>query len=188
MPSFVKNEIEALQHKGINVRVVMLGQLEESKRNDWSSIVEDVKNTIYLSDEGAGVKHPIHFLSAIVHILRHGKLKHVIQSCKLMMGSSYSKSLAFYHLRYAMTLFRILSKYKPYRIHSHFAWGNAYIAAYIAKLLGVPFSLTVHADDIFALNEEKTNALKWLFSKCDRVITISNFNKDYLVNEGSLRN
>ena len=88
------------------------------------------------------------------------------------------------HVRRALDVCRTIVKSGPYRIHSHFAWGNAFVAAYTAQLLGIPFSLTVHADDIFGLSEKEERELRWLLSRADKVITISNFNKTYLVDKG----
>lgn len=66
----------------------------------------------------------------------------------------------------------------PDRIHSHFAWTAAHAAMWAARLLGVPFSLTVHAADIFTPPSEERFRL--LVEAADPPLTISRFNAEYI--------
>lgn len=183
-PSFVNNEINALRNKGINVKVVMLGQPEQPGQKGWSYITGGIHDPIYISDQNKLFKRLFIFPLNLVNIFLKAKVKDLLSVFKMIFYSSYSKSLAFYHSRKALEVIRIISKYKPYRIHSHFAWGNAFVAAYTAQLLEIPFSLTVHASDIFALNKSAECALKSILNRADTVITISKFNKNYLITKG----
>jgi glycosyltransferase involved in cell wall biosynthesis len=61
-------------------------------------------------------------------------------------------------------------------IHAHFATWPTSVALVLSKLSGIPFSFTAHAHDIHLrkmMLEEKIRSAK-------KVITISNFNRDYL--------
>jgi colanic acid/amylovoran biosynthesis glycosyltransferase len=184
MQSFVKNEVDALQSLGIPVQVVILDNPpKQIPTTGWSYVVGGYNNVIYVPDVGNRFKKCATLLLNIPSITNKYSVKRMIGEF-LKPGKRYhSRSLLLYRWRYAVDIFKYISKYKPYRIHTHFAWGNAFVSANVARLLSIPFSLTVHANDIFALTDEDFDALKWLFNECDKVLTISDFNKTYLVSK-----
>jgi glycosyltransferase involved in cell wall biosynthesis len=63
-------------------------------------------------------------------------------------------------------------------VHAHFGWSASSIALIANRLLGIPFSLTLHAHGIF-LNPLLLNA-KIKYSQF--VVTISEYNRQYLKN------
>jgi glycosyltransferase involved in cell wall biosynthesis len=68
---------------------------------------------------------------------------------------------------------RLRHRDDPGGCHTHFAWPAASVAAYLARLLGVKASITVHANDIYVGNVRRLRARLNLF---DRVVTVCNFN------------
>ena len=64
-------------------------------------------------------------------------------------------------------------------LHAHFANAAARIAAIAAHLTGISFSITTHAKDIF---HESVNhdLLRELLTRADTVVTISQYNHDFL--------
>lgn len=184
MQSFVKNEVEALQSLGVSVQVVILDNSPKQKTTTgWSYVVGRCNNLIYVPDVDNRFTKCIKLLLNLPRIIRKCGPKRIMADFLIGGKGSFSRSLLFYRWRYAADIFRSIEKYRPSRIHTHFAWGNAFISANVARLLDVPFSLTVHANDIFALPNQDFEALKWLFNECDKVLTISDFNKTYLVNK-----
>jgi len=65
-------------------------------------------------------------------------------------------------------------------IHAHFAANPASWALKISQLFDIPFVFTAHAYDIY-INPD-VEGLREKFESATKVITISNFNKDYLLN------
>ncbi|MBN2586452.1 MAG: glycosyltransferase [Candidatus Fermentibacteraceae bacterium] len=63
-------------------------------------------------------------------------------------------------------------------IHSHFARSKAFTGMWAAKLLGIPFSVTTHAVDIFVPRREEL--VRYMLHEADSVLTISLFNRDYM--------
>jgi colanic acid/amylovoran biosynthesis glycosyltransferase len=59
-------------------------------------------------------------------------------------------------------------------IHSHFAWLPGAAAWICARLLGKPFSVTVHAYDIYS---QKNDLLRLVSREADHVIAVSQFNQ-----------
>ena len=59
-------------------------------------------------------------------------------------------------------------------VHTHFAWLSGAAARIISTLLGLPFTVTVHAYDIFSIEND---LLRFTTHPASRVIAISEFNK-----------
>jgi glycosyltransferase involved in cell wall biosynthesis len=76
----------------------------------------------------------------------------------------------------ALDLARRLRRDPPDRIHAHFATYPSTAAMILAESLGVPFSFTCHAHDIFL--EDHLLGLK--LARADFVVTISAFNIGFL--------
>lgn len=64
------------------------------------------------------------------------------------------------------------------RVHAHFATDAALVAAALAELLDVPFSLMTHANDIFVPSDPRHVAR--LLAVATPALTISHFNREYL--------
>jgi glycosyltransferase involved in cell wall biosynthesis len=57
-----------------------------------------------------------------------------------------------------------------------------YIGYFLKKFIGLPLTVTIHAHELYQREVyDKPNKMKWLFSQCDKIITISDFNKDILM-------
>ena len=65
------------------------------------------------------------------------------------------------------------------RLHAHFASLPALTAMFAAELLGVRFTFTAHAKDIF-LHDRSPTLLRELMRRARRVVTVSEFNAEYL--------
>ena len=76
---------------------------------------------------------------------------------------------------------RLRSACRPHVCHTHFAWDTASPAAYLSRLLDVPASVTVHANDIYVANQR---ALCTRLDHFDRVVTVCNFNVGLLSGMG----
>ena len=61
-------------------------------------------------------------------------------------------------------------------LHSHFGWEQADLLAYLKRLAGLPYSLTLHAADIFVASEQLERRL----AGAAFVATISDYNKRLL--------
>lgn len=58
-------------------------------------------------------------------------------------------------------------------LHTHFAWLSGAAASVISKLLGIPFTVTIHAYDVFASND----LLRLTAHSAARIVAISEYNK-----------
>ncbi|MBU0581284.1 MAG: glycosyltransferase family 4 protein, partial [Candidatus Margulisbacteria bacterium] len=73
---------------------------------------------------------------------------------------------------------KIINNEKIDHIHCHFAKKNVELAYIINKMLKIPYTFTTHAYDIFYDIDKDIE--KWANS-AKKVITISNYNKDYMI-------
>jgi len=65
-------------------------------------------------------------------------------------------------------------------VHTHFAWLSAAAGMVIGKLLDLPFTITAHAYDIYS---HKSDLLVLTSTLSDRVVTISDYNKETILNK-----
>ena len=84
----------------------------------------------------------------------------------------------FRHFLAAGWLADRLAREKIGRVHAHFATDAAWVGALLAELLGVPFTVTTHASDIFVPRDRRR--LRRLLARASRVLTISDFNRAHL--------
>jgi glycosyltransferase involved in cell wall biosynthesis len=63
-------------------------------------------------------------------------------------------------------------------VHTHFAWLSAAAAMVISRLLDLPFTVTTHAFDIYSV---RNDLLRLTSTAADHVITISEFNKQAIL-------
>ena len=68
-------------------------------------------------------------------------------------------------------------------LHAHFAHVPTDIAMYAVSLVGIPFSFTSHANDLF----ERGYLLSEKIARCTFAVTISEFNKSFMVAQGGER-
>ena len=82
------------------------------------------------------------------------------------------------HFLYGMVAIREMQRLEIRHVHAHFGWSASSIALIASRLLGISFSLTLHAHGIF-LNPLLLKA-KIKYSRF--VVTISEYNRQYLKN------
>ncbi|MCK5037823.1 MAG: glycosyltransferase family 4 protein [Thermoplasmata archaeon] len=83
---------------------------------------------------------------------------------------------------------KILDKinFDPDIIHAHFTWPSGYIAMELKKHLRKPFILTAHGYDVYDLpfrDDYYNDVVKNVLTSADHIITVSQNNKDILINK-----
>ena len=163
LPSFIFREIKELESNGIGVDI----------------FTTKYAPGIYMPDDGwcCNWYNPLVVLLLQPIFL----IKHNINYIKLFFEAIQTNSLvdfviAFY---YANKMKRVE------RIHCHEGMHSFHIGYYCSKIIGLPLSVTVHADALWINPNPKLT--KKAFQYCTQIITISNYNKkkimqDYHVN------
>lgn len=160
--TFIYREIKGLRTKGLDVMTFSV------KRPKGREIPQEakglMKETLYLWPP-----NPIAFLEAILTMPpgRHPDLLIPVVKC-------YPKRIrGLIHLLEGCYLAGVCRNRGIQHLHAHFATGPASLALIANELLGIPFSFTAHAMDIYRdplLLEQKLRKAKF-------VITISEYNK-----------
>ncbi|HEB56774.1 MAG TPA: colanic acid biosynthesis glycosyltransferase WcaL [Gammaproteobacteria bacterium] len=174
--TFVNNEILWLEDDGISVIPISVHKpkIAHDSNNlaDRTIYLYDFKLISFIASTAIiSIRNPLSFLKSVSllfgDIKKTGFLK--ITSAKL----SY-QFLAANHLA------RILLKKQCSHLHVHFMDVPAQIAMYASSLSGIPFSITAHANDIF----ENAFLLRTKSERATKIITISEFNRQYLIKQG----
>ena len=90
--------------------------------------------------------------------------------------SVHNRWRSLIHFLYGMVAIREMQRLRIQHIHAHFGWSASSIAMIANRLLGISFSLTLHAHGIF-LNPL---LLKAKIKYSQFVVTISEYNRDFL--------
>lgn len=173
LPTYVKREIETLANAGHEI-LVLLPSDESSNVTAglWKSITGDTEKQLF---ETLGTI-PFQFLVSPVVSL----LKPFLLSVRywLHIPRAIKEGEFRYFLTAAETMRSLPDIWKPDVIHTHFAKDQAHIARIIAKTIGVPYTVTTHATDIFV--PQNIHRLKRVLADAGAVITISEYNSEYM--------
>jgi colanic acid/amylovoran biosynthesis glycosyltransferase len=158
--TFVRNEIQGLRELGVEVDVLTVAQ------GDFAHIDADWPGEFRVLDR------PGFWRALSDHIWF--TLRRPTSYRRFLMAVARLRD----HWRLALQRLptearQLLSKPAPQGTHTHFAWSTASVAAYLARLLEVPASITVHANDIYV---ERGARLRLRLQHFDQVVTVCNFN------------
>lgn len=173
--TFVYREIRELRRRGWNVVCVSLNRPEESVAG-----LEDIERDRIVVYDGWGSIVANQFINAVTHPIRAIGAQISTTADVLAPGESTSlgsrakllpQSLA------AQSLARRLRRLGVKHIHCHFAHAPATIGMYAALQMGVPFSFTGHANDIF----QRRALLRRKLQRVAFVNCISEWHKQFYV-------
>ena len=168
--TFIVREIGELMRLGVDVRIISLKHpIERIVQSDAAALLDRVtypasslRNTIRVLAEV--VARPVDSLRVLAQITRD-LIRHPM---------SLAKSLLVWWR--AVGLVPVLQDMAPDRLHAHWATYPSTAALVLAKRLGIPFSFTAHAHDIFL----EHHLLKDKLREANFSATISQYNKRYL--------
>lgn len=174
--TFVYEEMLAMERKGFRVIPV-------SVHRPFSLAIgqEEISNrTIYLYGTGK-----IQFiLQGLLGLFRADYLK-ALSTCLFsdMRDIGFNKLDSWkllFHFFVAVRLSKILTANRCEHLHVHFAHVPTQIAMYASAMTGIPFTIMAHANDIF----ERGLLLKQKSERAKKFLTISEYNKNYLISLG----
>lgn len=171
--TFILNEILELERKGFNI-IIFSRKKEEGVSHN---LLNNLKAKVYYLPDAHGLRLKdiiiSHFKVFCLHPLNY------IRTFAFALERR-DKGL-FWFFKIAVFYSDLVKKYKFSRIHSHFASLASEYAMLIARLLGKPFTFTIHG--IYDLYIEPPKDLYERASSAKKVVTISDYNKKYLINK-----
>lgn len=178
LPTYVLREIVELSSRGYRVDVLL--PASEGTSEFWMDLIagQELGDSISIrreiSDEVVRcgpLRMMRFFLTRCIPVL----LRHPLRFLKLSLSALRVRSFRFFLLGASLSR-RVRSD--SLLIHSHFARTVAHAGLWTAGLLGVPFSITTHAVDIFVPRRE--DLVRYMLERADAVMTISHFNREYI--------
>jgi colanic acid/amylovoran biosynthesis glycosyltransferase len=160
--TFVRNEIVGLRKRGLAVDVLSIGESGDAAHldPDWVGpyrlLDRDSRRRTLLDHAWFAARHPrryVRFLASIAYLREHGRvaLRRLPTEARRLLARASP----------------------PGGCHTHFGWSQCSITAYLALLLGVPASITLHANDIYVGDAKRLARRLRLFR---RLATVCNFN------------
>jgi colanic acid/amylovoran biosynthesis glycosyltransferase len=179
--TFVYREVRALRARGWDVKTISLYNPSEPGLAEFADL--EAGNLIFYESgmlatlvhfTAESLTHPIRsvttFLTALRDAIAPGEPTSVVDRVKLLLQSAAAIGAA-----------RPMRGASAAHIHAHFAHASATAAMYLAKQLGVPFSFTGHANDLFKTRK----ILRRKLQRAKFVACISEWHREFYKNEGA---
>jgi glycosyltransferase involved in cell wall biosynthesis len=172
--TFIDREIQGLRERGIEIQVLSIRRppAEVEQLEEYRATRE---TTTYLLPPNWAVFLVAHLFYAIARPFAYwGLLAYLVTRSHPNLKQRLKTALHFGEAVYAAFILRDRGLD---RLHAHFADRAAAVALCVGRLLDRPYSLTAHANDLFAgpvLLFEK-------FKHADFGVTVSRFNKEYIL-------
>ncbi len=170
--TFVAEEIQAIRSLGIDVHIISLLGSEPGPTQPLSEqlmpytwYAPDVKDlALWKAQFHFLRKSPRLYFSMLTNLLRQPLPREplALQAKRMLI---FLKAVAVAHY---------LEGKETQLIHTHFAWLSGAAAWVSARLLDLPFTVTVHAFDIYS---SKNDLLRLVCQQADRVVSISDYNR-----------
>ena len=164
--TFCYREVAELERQGMKVHVYSIRRPADEPKQDWDR--ELVGRVHYLPEEGPLVRE-------VDHALREGK----VSSAAREAIEKWGRQTDFLRLYQAVYVGMRLRQDGLTRVHAHFAGMAARTAFWIEQFFGVPYSLTAHANDIFAPRDFAISLAK-LIQRAAAVVTVSDYSAGLL--------
>lgn len=161
--TFVTGEIAELRRQGVEVEVVAMERGEVSPPPDERVVVladeHPPRSQLLREHLAAFGRRPLGYLAFLVDVRR----------LRSEMGRRPEQV--------PWTLLPgVAGRLRGTALHAHFAWSGAAAALLLAHLTGRPWSVTVHANDIF--NRQRNVARK--LAAADRLVTVCDYNVSWM--------
>jgi glycosyltransferase involved in cell wall biosynthesis len=169
--TFILAEVLELERRGQRVEIIALKKPDDGC---FHQEVARIRSRVRYLPEHATC-HPMRFLAAHVRALHNGPRAYLgtLALALRCLPHSWPGWLR------APLVAELASQAGCRHLHAHFASLPALTAMLAARLLGLPFSFTAHAKDIFH-HDCSPRILRLLMRRARRVVTVSDFNLRYL--------
>lgn len=166
--TFITGEIAELVHQGERVVVVAVDAAAGPGPDVPTTVLRDLSRPRLL----LAAHHALWWLRSP---RRYRRFREVVTVLGSEMGPGRNL-VPWKRLPYAASRLR---RQRVDGLHAHFAWQGAAAAMALSALTGLPWSMTVHANDIFA----RRRNLDAKLADADRLVTVCEYNARYLRDE-----
>jgi glycosyltransferase involved in cell wall biosynthesis len=172
--TFVLNELLMLKDHGYKIFIVSLRKPKGEILHAGSELFEDV---FYLPHHSNGASDILNLIKENLNLFIHHPLKYTIGLFDALSSGTLKFIYDFFRSSY---LVKKLNSVEIFHIHAHFAHSPTTIARYLSYWMGNDYSFTCHAVDLFV--KKNFHCFERKLRDAKFAITISQFNKDFLLN------
>lgn len=155
--TFIRQEVAELRRQGVEVEVIALAP----------------------GDQDPAIDEPARLLSSHADSLpaRAAAMgRQPLATARLALIQASMRPERIHHRAQLPSLARRLRREGVAWVHAHFGWEASGVAEGLARLMGVGWSFTAHANDIFVANEHLAGKL----DRADRLVTVCRYNEEQL--------
>lgn len=176
--TFVYNEMLALEKLAYNIQPISVHRPQHEASDPHLAAIKD--KTIHLYSTNVFLVLLSHFVIFFSHPVRYMQALVLLVKDSVELGMLTRSALGLiYRFFYAGYLAHRLKQHEVQHVHVHFAHVPTDIAMYATHMIGITFSVTAHANDIF----ERGWLLVQKVERSSFFATISEFNKRYLIEQ-----
>jgi colanic acid/amylovoran biosynthesis glycosyltransferase len=171
--TFVANEVAELRRQGVEVVVVSVERGERAPGAD--------ERVVFLDDlsRRPAVLLRDHVLALVRSPLGYARFLSGVRGLRSEMGER-PEQVPWLVLP---AVARSLRRAGVVALHAHFAWSGAAAAELLAALTGRPWSVTLHAKDVFS----KRRNLERKLARADQLVTVCRYNESWMREHLGLR-
>ena len=159
--TFVREEIRELRRRGVDVEVLALAPGDTAPGPDEPAML--------LRRDFPSPRGPVDVLRHVRSLARPGRLRVLRRRAAALPDEGVP-------WRRLPVIADELGRRGVTHLHAHFGWRAAAVAAGLAPLVGVPWSMTLHARDMFA----DARHLEEKLALVDHLVTVCDYNLDWL--------
>ena len=172
--TFIVNEILELERQGVDVRIYSLRKPDDGRFH--ASLARVKAGVIYVPQYPQ--MEPERVLAAQELLI----LTHPAAYFKLLADvEARGHPYAVKRFQQACVIAAHLLRQPVDAMHAHFASSATRVANYVQRLIGLPYSFTAHAKDIYH-QDVSPDSLRGKIAAARFVMTVSEFNRGYLQN------
>jgi len=172
--TFILNEIAEAQRQGIEVRIFSLlkpnGECHHATARSLMSKVE------YLPE----VKKPGLLKGLLFHLYFVFKYHyHYLSALLFTLKQKQQNPIIFWTFKISVIYAYHILKFKPHLIHTHFAYDSCRLTMLISKIIGIPYTLTIHGwGDLY---HHPPSDLRTIMLNTKKTITVCEYNLNYIL-------
>ena len=170
--TFIVNEILELERQGVDVRIYSLRKPDDGRFH--ASLARVKAGVVYVPQYPQMEPERVQRAHELV-------CQAFPESYRTLRAEVEAKQDEFLFKRFvqAGVIAAHLVQHPVDAMHAHFASSATRVATYVHRMIGLPYSFTAHAKDIFH-DEVNPEALRSKMRDARFVVTVSDFNKAYL--------
>lgn len=170
--TFIVNEILELERQGVDIRIYSLRKPDDGRFH--ASLAQVKANVIYTPEYPDKELERVQKAESVVMTARP-EAYHQLRTYAESRGQPY----AIKRFQQACVIAAHLLNHPVDGMHAHFASSATRVANYVHHLIGLPYSFTAHAKDIYH-EEVRASSLKTKIAEAHFVVTVSHYNQQHL--------